>query len=185
MNSKQSLPSQEVDGTDGVDVATFDDSSPISIDETFEILKNNRRRTVLSYLRENDGDATLKELADYVTAKENNVSVSSITSSQRKRVYVGLYQFHLPKMRDMGIIDYDKNRGIVTLTDKGLLICKAHDSPDVNTKSSTYLYLLIAGIGLLGGIFSWLLSLPTLGVALLFIHSMVLGVVALSQLFNT
>jgi len=185
MNSKQSLPSQEVDETDGVDVTTFDDSAPISIDETFEILKNNRRRTVLSYLRENDGDATLKELADYVTAKENNVSVSSITSSQRKRVYVGLYQFHLPKMRDMSIIDYDKNRGTVTLTNKGLLICKAHDSSDVNTESWTYLYLLIAGIGLLGGIFSWLLSLPTLGVALLFIHSMVLGVVSLSHLFNT
>ncbi|MFW5959039.1 MAG: DUF7344 domain-containing protein [Natronomonas sp.] len=87
----------------------------LSDDEVFEILYNRRRRDVLSYLRDHDGTSTVSDLAEYIAAKENDTSVSRLSSTERKRVYVGLYQNHLPMMDDIGIVDYDKNRGTVQL----------------------------------------------------------------------
>ena len=182
MNSKQTPDSPNKNTTDGIGFSAIDESSQLGINETFEILKNDRRRMVLSYLRTNDGAATLKELADYVTAEENNVDISSITSSQRKRVYVGLYQFHLPKMSDMDIIEYDKGRGTVTLTNKGLRICESHEGSQVDPEKWAYVYLIIAALGFSGLTISWLLSSHTLGLTFFFLTNLLLAGVAFYQL---
>ncbi|SEO90983.1 hypothetical protein SAMN04487948_107102 [Halogranum amylolyticum] len=87
----------------------------LSKDELFEILKNRRRRDVLTNLDANGGSAILGEMAEYIAAKENDIEVSTLSSSQRKRVYIGLYQCHLPKMANYGIVDFDKGRGTIAL----------------------------------------------------------------------
>ncbi len=84
-------------------------------DVLFDILSVSRRREVLKYLDENEGEATLGPLAEHVAAIENDVTVAELSADQRKRVYVALYQVHLPKMDDAGIIDYDKSRGTIEL----------------------------------------------------------------------
>lgn len=89
--------------------------SRLSKDTLFEIVKNQRRRDVLSYLKRRNGEATLGELAEHIAAKENGVEVGALSSSQRKRVYIGLYQSHLPKLADTGVVDFDKGRGDVRL----------------------------------------------------------------------
>ncbi|MGM0718349.1 MAG: DUF7344 domain-containing protein [Halobacteriota archaeon] len=90
----------------------------LPLDDIFDLLRNQRRRGVLRYLRdETDGTATLDELAEHIAAKENDIEISQLTSSQRKRVYIGLYQCHLPKMDELGIIAYDQNRGTIELRD--------------------------------------------------------------------
>ncbi len=132
------------------DGSSASDSSRVGIDETFETLKNSRRRTVLSYLRNHDGSATMRELADFVTADENDIDIEAITSSQRKRVYVSLYQFHLPKMAEMDIINYDKNRGSVSLTDKGRQIWQTHEVTQQPSQEWGYLYLLVGVFGIVG-----------------------------------
>ena len=88
----------------------------IRLDVIFDILKNQRRRHVLRYLRENES-TTLSDLAEHVAALENDKDVRSLTSSERKRVYVGLYQCHLPRMNDAGVIDFDSDRGRIELRD--------------------------------------------------------------------
>lgn len=88
-----------------------------SLDLVFGILKNSRRRKVLRYLCEHDGTATLSDLAEHIAAIENDTTPAQLSSSQRKRVYVGLYQCHLPKMDDVGVIDYNQARGKIELTD--------------------------------------------------------------------
>jgi hypothetical protein len=99
-----------VDDTDSQEPAT-----PLTKDVLFEILKNQRRREALSFLRERDGRTTLSDMAEHIAAKENDTTVAQLTSSQRKRVYIGLYQCHLPKMDSAGIIDFEKNRGTIEL----------------------------------------------------------------------
>lgn len=89
----------------------------LSIDVIFDVLKNERRRLVLQYLWEQGSPAQLGPLADYITAVENGKDVADITSSERKRVYVGLYQCHLPRMHSAKIIDFDRNRGTIALTE--------------------------------------------------------------------
>lgn len=93
-------------------------SSALSLDTTYELLKNRRRRDVLEYLRAHDGEGTLSDLAEEIAARENSIEVSQLSGAQRKRVYIGLYQAHLPKMDSAGVIDFDKNRGTVVLREE-------------------------------------------------------------------
>lgn len=99
-----------VDDTDSQEAAT-----PLTKDVLFELLKNQRRREALNFLREQDGRTTLSDMAEHIAAKENDTTVAQLTSSQRKRVYIGLYQCHLPKMDSAGIVDFEKNRGTIEL----------------------------------------------------------------------
>lgn len=94
------------------------ESPLLSIDKTYELLKNRRRRDVLEYLRAHDGEVTLSDLAEHIAAWENSIEVSQLSSAQRKRVYIGLYQAHLPKMDSTGVIDFDKSRGTVVLREE-------------------------------------------------------------------
>ncbi|WP_222845488.1 DUF7344 domain-containing protein [Natronomonas salsuginis] len=88
----------------------------LDIGDVFELLKNERRRRVIRFLNEQeDGVTTLNVMAEHIAALENDIDVSQLSSSQRKRVYIGLYQCHLPKMDEYGVIDFQKNRGIITL----------------------------------------------------------------------
>jgi len=95
--------------------AVAEGPAELPLDQVFDILKNKRRRTVLRYLNSIDGSVKLGALAEYVAAIENDIDEVAVSSDQRKRVYVGLYQCHLPKMDDMSIIDFNQDRGIVEL----------------------------------------------------------------------
>lgn len=92
--------------------------SELSPDLVFGILSNARRRMVLYYLREEGDPVSVEELAREIAAIENGVSVDELTRQQRKRVYVSLYQTHLPKLEDTGIIEYDEDGNYVQLTDR-------------------------------------------------------------------
>jgi len=96
------------------DVET-ESSTQLPLDHVFEILKNERRRTVLHYLNDHGETVSLGELAEHVAAVENGTTVAQVTSNERKCVYVGLYQCHLPKMDDMDIVEFNQNRGRISL----------------------------------------------------------------------
>ena len=88
----------------------------LSLDDLFDVLRNSRRRRALRYLfTTDDRTATVGELSEHIASIENDTDTTLITSKQRKRVYIGLYQTHLPKLADLGMIEYERGRGIVTL----------------------------------------------------------------------
>ncbi|WP_255167699.1 DUF7344 domain-containing protein [Natrononativus amylolyticus] len=95
---------------------TDDDRPPIATDDVFHLLQTKRRRDVLRYLREAETAVGMRELAEQVAAWEQDTSVAALSSSERQRVYISLYQSHLPKLEDAGVIEYRKNRGIVERT---------------------------------------------------------------------
>ncbi len=82
----------------------------------YDILSNARRRFTISYLREQGGRAELGDLSDEVAAWENDTDVEDLTHQQVKRVYVSLYQTHIPKLEEAGIVEYDSDSGVVSLT---------------------------------------------------------------------
>lgn len=83
------------------------------LDEIFGVLQNQRRRRILSYLETEDTPTTIGTLAEHVAAAENDIQPSQLRSKQRKRVYISLYQSHLPKLASVDAVDYDKDRGTV------------------------------------------------------------------------
>jgi DNA-binding transcriptional ArsR family regulator len=130
MASNSSQTTQERPGIGGfgeIDVETLREvtESPheneleeLSTETVFTVVKNRRRRDVLRYLREHDGETTLSDVAEHIAADENDISRQALSSDQRKRVYIALYQCHLPKMDDAGVVDFDKDRGDIVLRDR-------------------------------------------------------------------
>ena len=137
-------------------------SQELSPDVVFEILSSRRRRMVLYLLRQRGDTATVNELAEEIASLENDVPVEELTSQQQKRVYVSLYQTHLPKLDQTGIIDYDADEGMVELTNK------ANEMDIYLTQSpvSTYPWTVhYAGLAILSGLILalGLLSVPVVG----------------------
>lgn len=132
----------------------------LSTDDVFHVLQNARRREVLAYLADT-GDATIRELSESIAAKENGIDDAQLRSKQRKRVYISLYQIHLPTMHDLGVIDFDKPRGTVALRDDSQLRPHLHLIEDSSpyrraTRGMSvtgYLILLVVVLLILGGLF--------------------------------
>lgn len=82
-----------------------------TLDDVFHILRNERRRNALFYLKHTDGIVDISDLSEQVAAWENDIKPEELSSQERKRVYIALYQNHLPLMDKDDIINYDKDRG--------------------------------------------------------------------------
>ncbi|MFB6122037.1 MAG: hypothetical protein ABEJ78_01080 [Haloferacaceae archaeon] len=91
----------------------------LSTDELFEVLSNQRRRYTLHYLKQAEAKTIeLRDVAEQVAAWEFGKTVEGLPYDERKTVHTALRQLHLPKMDEVDIVDFDKQRGTVELTDK-------------------------------------------------------------------
>lgn len=150
-----------------------DDQQPVpdlDTDAIFHLLKNRRRRDVLRYLATNTGEVTIGAVAEHVAARENDIPVSQLTSQQRKRVYVALYQCHLPMMADYGVITFNRPRGLLELTPTAAqLEPYLNDTLTEQGQWSDYLTVTMFGglLYLLGGLLvgfgSWFTTLTVVG----------------------
>lgn len=87
------------------------ESDSLSEDEIFNLLSSSRRRSVLRRLLREDEPVGLQQLADEIAAQENDKVIDELTDRERKRVYVSLYQTHVPTMADADVLDYDPESG--------------------------------------------------------------------------
>lgn len=98
---------------------TQDGHAAVDIDTALDLLANARRRRTLRVLADADGPTRLRTLAEAVAAVECDTPVDRLTSEQTKRVYVGLYQTHVPKLAGADAVEYDGRSGSVALTPRG------------------------------------------------------------------
>ena len=95
-----------------------DEPNELTKGEIFEVLRNQRRRYVLHYLKRDGRPVELGDLAQQVAAWEYDTTLEDVTPEQRKRVYTTLQQTHLPKMDEAGILTFDSDRGVIQATDR-------------------------------------------------------------------
>jgi len=94
-----------------------DSDDDIDRNEIFDLLSNHRRRYVIHYCMSTDEEAVeLSDLAEQITAWEQDKDVTEITSGERKTVYTSLQQTHLPRLERAGMITFES--GTVELTDE-------------------------------------------------------------------
>ena len=130
-----------------------DEEPALSTDETFELLSNHRRRYTLHHLYDVE-DADIGDLSRQIAAWENDTTPAEVTSAERKRVYTSLQQFHLPKLDEKGVVEYDERAGEVELAgladdlDVYLEIVEGQDIP----WSQYYLALAAVNAGLLAAV---------------------------------
>lgn len=123
----------------------------LSQDVVFELLSSPRRRYILYYLRQSSEPVELTTLAEQVAAWENETDVENITEQERKRVYVSLYQTHVPRLDEAGVIEYDKDSGMVSLASQAREIDNYLDSTEDSISWQWgYLVLALASAAILG-----------------------------------
>ncbi|WP_424018461.1 DUF7344 domain-containing protein [Halorientalis pallida] len=84
--------------------------------EIHDILRNDRRRLAIKCLREQDGALSVRDLSEEVATRETGESPAP--RDKRRSVYVSLHQTHLPKLDDLGIVNYDTDSKEVRLRDR-------------------------------------------------------------------
>ncbi|MFC6976850.1 ArsR family transcriptional regulator [Halomicroarcula sp. GCM10025709] len=149
-------PNTTVDGGADEEASSQPPDSPAEADpgiapETaFDILRNSRRRLAIVYLLETEGGAvSLGDLAEHVAAIENGVSREELSSAQRKRVYVSLYQSHLPRMEEAGIVRFDQDRGLVSPGPQAAAVEAYLDPTGRRDSRRCYVAITVAGTALL------------------------------------
>lgn len=152
--------SGDTDGTDGGDA--------LSRDDLFEVLSNRRRRHVIHFLRQReDGRAELSEVVERIAAWENGTDVDQLSYDDRKSVHISLYQHHAPKMDEVGVIDYDKRAGVLTLTDGAAdLDVYLDDSPDPAIPWELY-FTALSGVAVVAVMLGATTPLPGIAVGVL------------------
>lgn len=114
LDGGKSSDSSDIAGTESTASADAD-PDPLPVDLVFDALSNERRQRLLSRLRHDD-PSSLVDLAEHIAAWENNTTIGTVSREARSRVYTGLYHSHIPRLVDMGIVEYDRETDLISLT---------------------------------------------------------------------
>jgi hypothetical protein len=127
----------------------------LSQDVVFEMLYNPRRRQVLAYLFAQDGPVDIDDVIVQVAAWENDTTVDAVSESERRRIYVSLYQTHIPTLDDAGLVEYDEDEETVELTDRARDVDR-HLGADSDQFPWYYAYLGLSAVGMVSLLAAWL-----------------------------
>lgn len=87
-----------------------------SVDDLFDVLTDVRRRHVLTILAGRDASMAVDALARTVAGRVHDADPASLDESRIRDVHVALHHVHLPKLDEVGLVDYDRDDGAVETT---------------------------------------------------------------------
>lgn len=122
-----------------------DSDQELSRNEIFDLLSNSRRRYVLSYLTNNPDEVTLQDLSRQIAASENDCDVEDVTQKQQKRIYVSLYQTHIPRLSEAGVLSHDDSTGHLTLQRRANEIVPYLERDNTTRRPWHWYYLAVVG----------------------------------------
>ncbi|RRJ29176.1 DUF7344 domain-containing protein [Halocatena pleomorpha] len=103
-----------------------------SIEEISEMLSHHRRRYVIECLGHYESPMSLPDLADECVVMEHSCALDDIPAETVKDMYMSLYHNHIPHLVEIGAIEYDQERDLVTA---GPAIEELHTHMDLSRKS--------------------------------------------------
>lgn len=98
-----------------------------SRDGTLSVLANERRRTVLTCMRNETDPVSLSELAERVAAAERDAPPPRVAKDRVERTKISLHHSHLPKLAEADAVEYDTVDRTVELDDGALELLAALD----------------------------------------------------------
>lgn len=93
------------------------DRLSISRDDAFHLLQNGRRRAVLRYLLEHEDveEVRLGDVTERIAAWDQGTTTGKLDPDHRQRIYVSLYQSHLPTLDEHDVVEFDRSRRTISL----------------------------------------------------------------------
>jgi len=124
--------------------------------ELFDVFSNARRRRTVQYLKRRGGTCDLAPLVEQVAAWENEIDSEDVSRTQRRRVYISLYQTHLPMLEDHGIVDWDPDDHAIELLPHEEVFDPYLDHRLEDQRPWHQLYASVTGLGVVALALSWL-----------------------------
>lgn len=153
--------------------------SDLTRDEVFDVLSSTRRRLVVHALVGNGGKTSIGALSTRLAQWENDLSDDrDVTARQRKRVYTALRQSHLPRLDEVGVVDYDPDRGTVELTARADALRPYLREPTRRPWPRYYVGVAVGGLLLTAGVVVGALPDPVTGTHVAALVCVVLAAVA-------
>jgi len=87
----------------------------VPLADLLDVAKSERRRRALGVVTDFD-TIDLTDLAEVVASMEEHEDRNDLCSQARKRVYVSLYQTHVSKLDETGLVQWDQEAGTVSAT---------------------------------------------------------------------
>lgn len=95
-----------------------DGGGGLPVDAVFDVLRSPRRRYVLYQLSERSEPMGVDALAARVAAWEDEPDGGGADGDDRRRVLASLHHTHLPKLIELGLVEYDEAERRVTMADR-------------------------------------------------------------------
>lgn len=121
--------------------------SELAATDIHDVLSNERRQLILEFLREAGGRLSARELSERIAEVETGESPPP--RNIRQSAYVSLHQTHLPKLDELGIVDYDQSSKEVRLNDRAKQVSVYMETVPKYGLSYAEYYLAVSAIGLL------------------------------------
>jgi hypothetical protein len=100
-------------------------------DDVFAAVVDEWRRLALRRVRDHRTLA-LADVADEVAAEEGGTSLIEVPAERVKEIYLQFYHCHLPYLRDAGLVRYDQDSDLVSITDRGERVATELDAEGVD-----------------------------------------------------
>lgn len=152
--------------------------------EIHDVLSNERRKMVIDLLRETEGSMSARDLSEHIAERETGESPPP--RNIRQSAYVSLHQTHLPKLDELGIIEYDESDKTVALDEAASAEVSVYMEtvPKYGISWSEY-YLGVSVLGLLLVVATWV-NVPLIASFDAAVWtSAVLAMIALSAVYQT
>lgn len=95
-----------------------DDSLALDEDELYAVLAEESRRVSILYVsKTTDAVVPVDELAHYVAAKKGDTHPREVTTDEQDTEKMLLRQRHLPQLDAAGVVEWDRNSGVVRGSD--------------------------------------------------------------------
>jgi len=90
--------------------------TPEFLDTIHALLADSTRRNALRYLTTHSGPVTVYQLTTELAATDYGIPATDVRPDQRREIDLSLRHAHLPALRDAGLLEWDRDRDLVSLT---------------------------------------------------------------------
>lgn len=108
------------------------DTGDLSQDVLFDVLSHTHRRALLECLDDHGVPLALADVAEEVALLNSGRSIQEISPDDIKQIYMSLYHSHVPKLAAGDFIEYDQERDLVNLTDRGARLAALKNQLDIS-----------------------------------------------------
>lgn len=92
---------------------------PLAPATAFELLSHSTRIGLIECLADYDETLALADAAEEVAGAVEDKPVQEIEAESVKQFYMALYHSHIPRLEAHDVVQYDQERDLVALTDRG------------------------------------------------------------------